>query len=115
MGRWVCRSVVGGSVVGGFNKTQSDDASNKSNCNEEGKLLEETWERKNLKSKHCGTSFIKKPSRMISFNKNMSKAQIESKDTSEKLGAEGNVSFTSFRKNIIKNHFFNIGDPLEML
>ena len=52
---------------------------------------------------------------MISFNKNMSKAQIESKDTSEKLGAEGNVSFTSFRKNIIKNHFFNIGDPLEML
>ena len=47
---------------------QSDDSSNESNWSEEGKLQEETWERKNLKRKPTRISFLKKPSGKISFN-----------------------------------------------
>ena len=79
----------------------------KSNCSEEGKLQEETWKMKTLKRKPSRISFTTKLSRKLSLNKNVSKAQTESKKTTEKLEAEGNVAFPSFRKNIIKNQSFN--------
>ena len=93
---------------------QSDNSSNKSSCSEEVKLQEETWERKNLKRKPGRTSFLKRSSRKISFNKKMRKAQIQSKETSEQLEAERNVAFISFQENIIENHSFNIDGPLKM-
>lgn len=79
----------------------------KSNCSEEGKLQEETWKMKTLKRKPSRISFTTKLSRKLSLNKNVSKAQTESKKTTEKLEAEGNVALPSFRKNIIKNQSFN--------
>ena len=81
---------------------QSDDSSNKSNCSEEGKLQEETWERKNLKSNPSRTSFIKKPSRKISFNKNTSKTQIESKETRSR----GKCSIHVFSKKYYQKPLF---------